>query len=94
MQRKLEKQRQDLKNTESREEKRKFGELITANIYRLKKGMTELVTEDYYEEGCPEIRIPLDPLKTPQQNAAALFPAQYPGPGIQFTGRQDHRKGI
>lgn len=71
--RKLELQRTDLKKTETREEKRKCGELITANIYRLKKGMTELETEDYYEDGCPMIKITLDPQKTPQQNAAAYY---------------------
>jgi predicted ribosome quality control (RQC) complex YloA/Tae2 family protein len=71
--RKLELQRSDLKSTEGREEKRKFGELITANIYRMKKGEKELRTEDYYDEACPVITIPLDPLKTPQQNAAAYY---------------------
>lgn len=71
--RKLELQRSDLKKTDSREEKRKYGDLITANIYRLKKGMTEFETEDYYEEDCPTIRIALDPQKTPQQNAAAFY---------------------
>lgn len=71
--RKLELQRSDLKKTDSREEKRKYGDLITANIYRLKKGMTEFETEDYYEEDCPVIRIALDPQKTPQQNAAAFY---------------------
>ena len=39
----------------------------------MKKGQRELVCENYFEEDCPEIRIPLDPLKTPQQNAAALY---------------------
>ena len=71
--RKLAGQREDLKRTEGREEIRKQAELITANLYRLKKGAHSLVCEDYYQEGSPEITIPLDPLKTPQQNAAALY---------------------
>lgn len=71
--RKLAVQREDLKRTETREEVRKKAELITANLYRLKKGDRSLVCEDYYAEGCPEITIPLDALKTPQQNAAALY---------------------
>ena len=71
--RKLAGQREDLKRTEGREEVRKRAELITANLYRLKKGAHSLVCEDYYSEGCPEITVPLDPLKTPQQNAAALY---------------------
>jgi predicted ribosome quality control (RQC) complex YloA/Tae2 family protein len=31
------------------------------------------VTENYYEEGQPELSIPLDPLLTPQQNAAKYY---------------------
>ena len=71
--RKLAGQREDLKRTETREEVRRRAELIKANLYRMKKGDTRLVCQDYYEEDCPEVEIPLDPLKTPQQNAAALF---------------------
>ena len=72
-QRKLANQMQELKATEDREKLRHSAELITANIYRLKKGDRVLVCEDYYEEDCPEIKIPLDPMKSPQQNSAALF---------------------
>ena len=39
----------------------------------MKKGDRELRCEDYYEPDCPEIVIPLDVLKTPQQNAAAMY---------------------
>ena len=73
LERKLAIQRKELSETAGREEIRRRAELITANIYRMKKGQSELVCEDYFEEGCPEIRIGLDPLKTPQQNAAALY---------------------
>ena len=71
--RKLVNQREELKRTENREEVRRHAELITANLYRMKKGDRVLVCQDYYEEDCPEVSIPLDMLKTPQQNAAALF---------------------
>lgn len=71
--RKLANQREELKRTETRDEVRQRAELITANLYRMKKGDRALICQDYYEEDCPEIMIPLDALKTPQQNAAALF---------------------
>ena len=71
--RKLSNQKEELKRTEDRETVRRQAELITANLYRLKKGDRVLVCQNYYEEECPEISIPLDALKTPQQNAAALF---------------------
>ena len=71
--RKLAQQKEELKRTEDREALRKTAELITANLYRIRKGDRVLRCEDYYEPDCPEIEIALDPLKTPQQNAAALF---------------------
>ena len=73
LQRKLVSQRAELEKSEDRESVRKTAELITANLYRLKKGDRLLRCQDYYEPDCPEIEIALDPLKTPQQNAAALF---------------------
>ncbi|MGI6012895.1 MAG: Rqc2 family fibronectin-binding protein [Oscillospiraceae bacterium] len=71
--RKLTMQLEEKKTTENRDTLRKYGDLITGNLYRMTKGMTVLHAEDYYEEDCPEIEIPLDPLKTPQQNAAAYY---------------------
>ena len=73
LQKKLALQSEELLRTEKREELRKTAELITANLYRIKKGDREVVCEDYYTDGCPEIRISLDELKTPQQNAAAMY---------------------
>ena len=72
-QRKLIARQAELEKSEDRESLRKTAELITANLYRLKKGDAKLVCQDYYQADCPEIEIPLDPLKSPQQNAAALF---------------------
>jgi predicted ribosome quality control (RQC) complex YloA/Tae2 family protein len=71
--RKLAQQRQELAVTADREESRKRGDLITANLWRMKKGDRLLEAEDYYTEGSPIAAIPLDPLKTPQQNAAAYY---------------------
>lgn len=73
MVRKLSVQKEELAQTENREEIRRQAELITANMYRIRKGQRELLCENYFEEDYPEIAIPLDPLKTPQQNAAALY---------------------
>ncbi len=71
--RKLENQRNELKSCENREELKHFGDLITANIYRMKKGDEVLECEDYYDENLPIVKIKLDILKTPQQNAAEYF---------------------
>ena len=72
-QRKLIARQGELEKSEDREELRKTAELITANLYRLKKGDTRFTCQDYYRDDCPEIEITLDPLKTPQQNASAMF---------------------
>lgn len=73
IQRKLASQTEELRRTEERDEVRKTAELVTANLYRIKRGDRVLECVDYYDPESPTVRIPLDPLKTPQQNAAALF---------------------
>ena len=50
---------------------RLFGELLTANLYRLARGETAVVLEDYHG-GTPR-EIPLDPALTPAQNAQRYF---------------------
>ncbi len=49
-----------------------YGELLTANSYAIKKGMTEAVVDNYYEEGTT-VTIPLDPRKTPIDNAQRFY---------------------
>lgn len=71
--RKLAMQEKDYAATQNRDELRICGDLITANLYRMEKGSVSLVCENYYEENCPEKRIQLDPLLTPQQNAAKYY---------------------
>ncbi len=72
--RKLTTQQEELRQTGQREQKRRWGELITANLYRAPQpGARQMTVEDFYQDGAPEVTIPLDPMKTPQQNAAAYF---------------------
>jgi predicted ribosome quality control (RQC) complex YloA/Tae2 family protein len=56
-----------------REQDKRRGDLITANIWRMKAGMTEVTVEDFYEPEQPTVTIPLDRRKSPQQNAAAFY---------------------
>ena len=72
-QRKLAGQREEYQRTEERDNVRKTAELITANLYRIRKGDRVLRCQDYYDPECAEIEISLDPLKSPQQNAAMLY---------------------
>ncbi len=73
LRRKLVLQEKEYAQTLERDHLRICGELITANLYRMERGQNVLRTQNYYEESCPDIEIPLDPLLTPQQNAARYF---------------------
>ncbi|WP_040204906.1 Rqc2 family fibronectin-binding protein [Neobacillus jeddahensis] len=49
------------------------GELLTANLYAAKKGMKEIEVVNYYDELGGTMVIPLDPRKTPSENAQKYF---------------------
>jgi len=56
-----------------REKLRKYGDIITTNFYQMSKGQTKLRAQNYYDPDAKEVDIPLDPLLTPQQNAAKYY---------------------
>ncbi|GKV55646.1 hypothetical protein NCCP2222_15930 [Sporosarcina sp. NCCP-2222] len=49
-----------------------YGELLTANSYAIQKGETEATVDNYYTEG-ETVTIPLDPRKTPIENAQRYY---------------------
>lgn len=49
-----------------------YGELLTANSYAIQKGDSEAVVDNYYEENTT-VTIPLDPRKTPIENAQRYY---------------------
>ena len=69
--RKLGLQRKELLECEAREQFRKNGDLLMANLYRLKNGMTSVVVTDY--ETGEELSIPMDGRQTPVQNAQSYY---------------------
>ena len=73
LRRKLGQQEKDYAATLDRDKLRICGDLITANLYRMERGQGRLVCENYYDEAGGEAVIPLDPLLTPQQNAAKYY---------------------
>ena len=58
---------------QDRDTLRLCGDLITANLYRMERGAARLTAQNYYDESGAEIDVPLDPLLTPQQNAAKYY---------------------
>ncbi len=71
--RKLTIQRAELKKARDREQLRLYGDLINANIYRLQKGECFCELENYYSEMLETVRISLDPMLTPAQNAQSYY---------------------
>ncbi|HSW09627.1 MAG TPA: NFACT family protein [Bacillota bacterium] len=55
------------------EEFRRYGELLTANLYRLKGKLGEAVLEDPADPGASPVVVRLDPRLTPAENAQAFF---------------------
>ena len=72
-QRKLAAQAEELRRTEKLEDTRRQAELLQANLYRVRRGDRVLECENYYEEDSPLVTIPLDLMKTPQENLNARF---------------------
>lgn len=73
LRRKLAVQEKELEATYDRERLRQLGDILTANIGRIKKGQTIAQCEDFYNEEMPIIDIPTSPLLSPQQNAAKFY---------------------
>lgn len=71
--RKFSAQKKELASAHDREKYKRTGELITANLYQLEKGMNKAKVIDYYNKDCPEVEISLDVRLTPQQNAQKYF---------------------
>ena len=64
-------QLKQLRDTESRDKYKVYGELIHTYGYNLEEGAKELEALNYYTHEM--IKIPLDPQKTPQENAKKYF---------------------
>ncbi len=71
--RKLAAQEKELLEGRDRDKWRVCGELITANLYRMERGMSRLTAQNYYDPDCAETDIPLDVRLSPQENAAKYF---------------------
>lgn len=70
---KIKKLEATLEDAKKAEQYQLHGELLTANLFLAKKGMKEISVVNYYEEDGKSITIPLDPRKTPSQNAQKYF---------------------
>ncbi len=51
----------------------KWGEFVTANLYRIPAGAGEVIVEDYYQPDSSALTIPLDPTLTANENAQRYY---------------------
>jgi predicted ribosome quality control (RQC) complex YloA/Tae2 family protein len=65
-------QQKQMNDSKKREIYKLYGELLNVYGYHLKEGATELVCENFYDNN-KEIKIPLDPTRSAQENAQKYF---------------------
>ncbi|RFU63211.1 fibronectin/fibrinogen-binding protein [Peribacillus saganii] len=70
---KIRKLKRTLQESEKADQYQLFGELLTANLYQMQRGMKEIGVLNYYDEEGGTVIIPLDPQKTPSENAQKYF---------------------
>ena len=73
LKRKLLIQEKELEATFDRERLRQLGDILTANIHKIRKGQPSVECEDFYDEDMALIQVPLSPILSPQQNAAKFY---------------------
>ena len=73
LRRKLAIQEKEREATYDRERLRQLGDILTANLHKIRKGEKIAEAEDFYDENMPIIRIPISEVLSPQQNAAKYY---------------------
>ncbi len=73
LKRKIAIQEKELLATYDRERLRQLGDIVTANLHKIRKGQKILRAEDFYDEEMKEIDIPISETLSPQQNAAKFY---------------------
>ncbi len=73
LQKKIELQKEELRECADGEKFKLYGDLLTANLYAIKRGATHARVQNYYSEDCEEIVIELDSRLSPAQNAQKFY---------------------
>lgn len=70
---KLQIQNETIEKAKHKDKYKIYGDLITANIYRINQGDSSFICENFYSENCEEISIPLKTDLTPSANAQNYY---------------------
>ena len=71
--RKINVQKEELKRCAERETLKIYGDLISANLYQIEKGISSVTLQNYYDPALPTVKIKLDPAFSPSQNAQKYY---------------------
>lgn len=63
----------DLENAEKSEDYKIQGELLLANLHKIRRGQTQVEIQNYYSPNLDSLTIKLNPEQTPSENAQAFF---------------------
>jgi predicted ribosome quality control (RQC) complex YloA/Tae2 family protein len=66
-------QQEELKSAQERDRLRQLGDILSANLYTLERGMETARLMDFFDQEGKEIEIKMDVRLTPQQNAALYY---------------------
>lgn len=66
-------QEKTLRDAENKEKYKIYGDLLTANLYRIADGANSALVSNYYEESCPEVEIELSPMLSAAKNAQRYY---------------------
>lgn len=92
--RKLALQDEELASAGRMEEYRVMGELIHANLYQLRKGMTQAELLNFYDENGATLTVPLDHQLTPTQNAQRYFKKYQKARSARQTAAEQKKKTL
>jgi predicted ribosome quality control (RQC) complex YloA/Tae2 family protein len=70
---KIKKLNKTLSDADKAQKYQRYGELLTAHMHLVKAGDKEVEVTDYYDPDQKQVKIPLDPYKTPSDNAQQFF---------------------
>ena len=91
---KLTLQEEELASAARMEEYRIMGELINANLWQLRKGMTQTTLDNFYDEDGGQLVIPLDIQLTPVQNAQRYFKKYQKARSARQTAAEQKEKTL
>lgn len=70
---KLKRLEKEYADDQKAEETRLYGELLMASLHQIKRGALEVEVVNFFDPNYPTVKIPLDPARTPAENAERYF---------------------